>query len=260
MSQLLLPDRPLKLARKARPGYFGALFGALVLLVIGGFLLVWQLPGLQHDWKISRNPVVVLDGDIQDAKCTTRKAIFTDCEAHLAYSVDGKSYESDVSLMFVDFHTGDYMVDLVRSGDEPALSTMSIGIEKLWNRVGLLVFLLLCTLGGGLVLLWQGAKNMRASGQMVGSARMAVVPVTIERVTTTGSKTNITIRDPSGVRPRAKYVSVFGKSEAPLIMPDGRGIAVRLEGTTTPVLLDRGLERLDLTASERAAALASVGA
>jgi hypothetical protein len=260
MSQLQLPDRPLKLARKARPGYFGVIFWGLVLMVVGGFLLLWQLPGLQHDWKISRNPVVVLDGDIQDAKCTTRKAIFTDCEAHLAYSVDGKSYESDVSLMFVDFHTGDYMVDLVRSGDEPALSTMSIGIEKLWNRVGLLAFLLLCTLGGGLALFWQGAKNMRAAGQMVGSARMTVVPVTIESVTAAAGKTNITIRDPSGARPRTKFVSSFGKKEAPLILSNGQGLAVRLEGTATPVLLDRGLERLDLTASERATALASVGA
>jgi hypothetical protein len=260
MSQMLLPDRPLKLSRKARPGYFGLFFMALFLIVLGGFLMFWQLPGLQHDWKISRNPVVVLDGDIQDARCRTRKAIFTDCEAHLSYAVAGQSYETDVELMFIDFHAGDYMVDLVRSGDDPALATMSIGIDKLWNRVGLLAFLLLCTLGGGLLLLWQGARNMRAAGQMAGRGRMTVVPVTIENVASTGSKTNITIRDPAGARPKTKYVSSFGKSEAPLILANGQGVAVRLEGTRMPVLLDRDLQRLDLTDTERAAALASIGA
>ena len=260
MSQMLLPDRPLKLSRKARPGYFGLFFLALFLILLGGFLMFWQLPGLQHDWKISRNPVVVQDGDIQDAMCRTRKAIFTDCEAHLSYAVDGQSYESDVELMFVDFHAGDYMVDLVRSGDDPALATMSIGIDKLWNRIGLLAFLLLCTLGGGLALLWQGARNMRAASMMAGSGRMTVVPVMIESVASSGNKTNITVRDPAGARPKAKYVSSFGKSEAPLVLADGRGLAVRLEGLQMPVLLDQALQRLDLTDTERAAALASINA
>ena len=258
MPPMLLPDRPLKLSRKARPGYFSVIAMALFLIALGGLLMFWQLPGLQHDWKISRNPVIVVDGDIQDASCRTRKAIFTDCEAQLSYAVDGQSYESDVELMFVDFHARDHVVDLVPSGEEPSLATMSIGIDKLWNRVGLLAFLFLCTLGGGLVLLRQGAWNMRATVQMAGSGRMTVVPVTIAGVTSSGSRTNVIIRDPAAARLKAKHVSSFGRNEEPLILPDGQGLVIRLEGTRVPILPDRGLQRMDLTDDERATALASI--
>ena len=50
---------------------------------------------------------------------------------------------SDVKLFFVDFHSGDYTVDLVISGDKPELATISIAIEKFWNRVILLAVFLL---------------------------------------------------------------------------------------------------------------------
>jgi hypothetical protein len=264
MQTLALPDRPLKLSRSARPRYLGALFGAFVLLLIGGFIMVWQLPGLQRDWSISRNPVLVPDGDVQNGECTTRKGIFTDCEAHLSYVVDGQQYETDVALMFVDFHSGDYWVDIVRSGDNPGLATMSIGIDKLWNRLIVLGLFMLLLIGGGLVLLWQGAQNMRAAGQLAQKGRMEAIPVTIAAVTDAGRRTNVTIRDPAGRKPKKQYISGFGKAEEPLILegPTGEavGIAVRHEGSPVPVLLDRGLARLDLTAEERAAALASIRA
>lgn len=262
MQPLTLPDRPLKLARRARPGYVGTLLAAFLTLLMGGFMMVWQLPGLQRDWTISRNPVLVPDGEVQNGECTTRKGVFTDCEAHLSYAVDGQRYETDIALMFVDFHSGDYMVDIVRSGDRPELATMSIGIDKLWNRLIVLGLFLLLLVGGGLVLLWQGAQNMRVAGQLARKGRMEVVPVAITAVTPAGRRTNVTVRDPAGATPRKTYVSAFGKSEEPLIVsgPTGeaRGVAVRLQGTRVPILLDRGLARLDLTAEERTAVLASM--
>jgi hypothetical protein len=263
MALLTLPDRPLKLSRKARPGYFWLLMGALFLIVCGVFLMVWQLPGLQRDWTISRNPVVVLDGEVQNGECTTRKGFFTDCEAHLSYRVDGQQYETEVAIMFADFHTGDYMVDIVRSGDNPALATMSIGVEKLWNRIIMLAILLLVTLGGGLALLLQGARNMRASGLLAQRGKMQAIPVAIETVQDAGRRVNVTFRDPEGTRPKAKFTSSFRKGEEPLILQtnDGGafGVAVRHAATPMPVMLDRALDRLDLTADERAAAMASIG-
>jgi hypothetical protein len=253
-----LPDRPLKLSRAARPRYLGAYFGAIVLIAIGAFLMVWEAGDLQRDWKISRNPVVV-DGDVQDGKCTTRKAIFTDCEGHLVYAVDGKSYETDVALMFVDLHTGDYMVDIVRSGDAPQLATMSIGIDKLWNRIGLFAFLMLCTVGGGLALLWQGARNMRASSMLAHPAKLAAIPVAIDSAAKSGRRVNYTFRNPSGRRPKAKFIGSFRSGEAPLMISNERGelfgVAVTHPSTPVPVLLDSGLQRLDLSPEERAAAL-----
>ncbi|MGL4321163.1 MAG: hypothetical protein ACRCS3_09905 [Paracoccaceae bacterium] len=264
MSIITLPQRPLKLSRQARPAYFWALAGALFLMVIGLFLMVWQLPGIQHDWTISRNPVLVQDGTIKDAKCTTRKGVFTDCEAHLSYTVDGTPYETDVALMFVDFHSGDYTVDIVRSGDDPSLATMDIGIDKLWNRIILLAVLMLFTLGAGFALFLQGARNMRASGLLARAGMFEPIPVVIESSAMAGKRQQVTFSNPAGAKPKAKFASTFRKGEEPLIVQASSGVvygvAVTRAGTPVPVLLDRGLMRLDLTASEREAALASVGA
>jgi hypothetical protein len=265
MPPIALPQRSLKLSRRARPGYVWSLLGALFLIAIGLFLLVWQVPGIQHDWTISRNPVLVQDGTIENAKCTTRKAIFTDCEARLSYVVDGQAYASDVALMFIDFQTGGYTVDIVRSGDDPSLATMDIGIDKLWNRIILAIVLMVFTLGGGLALFWQGAQNMRAAAVLARPDVLEPVRVAIAGIAAAGKRTDVTLTDPGGARARAKFVSTFrsGKEE-PLIMQTNAGevygIAVRHPGTAFPVLLDRGLMRLDLTAEERATALASVGA
>lgn len=262
MAPIVLPDRPLKLSRHARPGYWGLFIASIILLALGTFLLLWQLPGVQRDWKISRNPVIVSDGYVQDGKCETRKGFFTDCEAHLSYMVDGTQYETDVTLMFVDFHSGDYTVEIVRSGDDPSLATMDIGLDKLWNRLIMLGLFLLLFLGGGLFTFWQASQNMRASGQLARRGRMEAIPVTIAAITAAGRNTNVVIRDPAGRRPKAKFTSRFGKKEVPLLLetPDGGtvGVAVRHEGSPVPVLLDRELKRLDLTEAERTAALAAL--
>ncbi|MFO1202833.1 MAG: hypothetical protein U1E58_09390 [Tabrizicola sp.] len=257
---ITLPERPLKLSRKARTGYLAAYLGALVLIAIGAFLMVWEAGDLQRDWKISRNPVVV-DGEVRDGECTTRKAIFTDCEGHLVYAVDGTQYETDVALMFVDIHTGDYMVNIVRSADEPQLATMSIGIDKLWNRLGLFGFLMLCTVGGGLVLLWQGAQNMRAASILARPAAFSAIPVSIESAAKSGKRTNYTIRDPAGRRPKKKFIASFRRNEEPFLVETDRGVvgvAVKHPASPVPILLDSELKRLDLTPEERDAAVAAL--
>jgi hypothetical protein len=264
MAMITLPQRPLKLSRRARPAYVWALIGALFLIALGLFLLIWQVPGIQHDWTISRNPVLVQDGNIEDAECTTRKGIFTDCEAHLSYVVNGTQYETDVALMFFDFNTDGYAVDIVRSGDDPSLATMDIGIEKLWNRVILALIMMLVTLGAGFALFWQGAQNMRASGLLARPGLLVPIRVAITSVDTAGSRTHVSVTNPAGARPKKKFASSFRKGEEPLIIQTGTGevygIALQHPDTDVPVLLDRGLMRLDLTETERAAALASVGA
>jgi len=259
---ITLPERPLKLSPKARPGYIVAYLSGILLLALGVFLMAWETEGLQRDWKISRNPVVVDDGDVQDGECKTRKAIFTDCEAHLVYMADGTQYETDVALMFVDFNTGDYMVDIIRSGDDPALATMSIGIDKLWNRLVVFTLLMLLMIGGGLLLMWQGARNMRAASILSRPSNLSAIPVSVESATKSGKRTNYTIRDPAGRRPKAKFITSFRANEEPLLVQNEKGdlvgVAVKHPASPVPVLLDSELNRLDLTPEERAAAVASI--
>nr|OAP92373.1 hypothetical protein A4U53_03730 [Rhizobium leguminosarum] len=66
-----------------------------------------------RDFQISQNPLTLENGDVQNGRCTTRRAVFTDCEARLVYSYGGRDYDTEVEVMFVDFHTGDYETGLV---------------------------------------------------------------------------------------------------------------------------------------------------
>jgi hypothetical protein len=263
MSQLSLPDRPLSISKKARPAYWGQIFLGLFLIALGAGISYWQVPSLQHDWTISRNPVLVYDADVQNGKCTTRKAIFTDCSAHLSYVVDGTRYETESTAMFVDFHTGDYMVDVVRSGDDPSLATMSIGIDKLWNRVIVLLVLLGFTLGIGVVVLAKALGLKRDAGIMARPGRMTVHEVLVTGVTQGKRANAIAFQNPRGPNSKTKFISSFGKTEAPMTRggPNGETFALSVlqAGAKLPVMLDAGLERLDLTAAERDAAMAGLG-
>jgi hypothetical protein len=95
------------------------------------------------------------------------KAIFTDCEARLVYSYNGHDYDTEVEVMFVDFQTGDCETGLVISADHPELATISLGMDKLWNRVITLTVLpvLLGGLGVGMIFLtlriWRVKSQLR---------------------------------------------------------------------------------------------------
>ena len=261
MSKLSLPDRPLSIAKGALPSGWGIIIAGLFIGALGVFMLVWQLPPLLHDWKISRNPVVVYDGDIQNGRCTTRKGIFTDCEAHLSYAVDGTQYETDAAAMFVSFGSGDYMVDLVRSGDDPSLATISIGIEKMWNRIAVLTGFSVLLLGMALFALISGLSALRDRRILSQAGRLIAVPVPLAGIEDLKKGVKLSFTDPTGDRPNKKYEGTFIKDE-PLFQESASGvttgIAVRHEGGGRPVLLDAGLQRLNLTEEERRTALASL--
>ncbi|MGO7704663.1 hypothetical protein ACC718_39135, partial [Rhizobium ruizarguesonis] len=77
----------------------------------------------------------------------------------------GRDYDTEVEVMFVDFHTVDYETGLVISADHPELATMSLGLDMLWNRIiTLTVFsVLLGVMGLGMIFL--GIRIWRVKGQ-----------------------------------------------------------------------------------------------
>lgn len=164
--------------------------------------------------------------------------------------------------MFVDFHTGDYEVDVVRSGGNPALASMSIGIDKLWNRMIFFLVLLGFTLGIGVFLVAKSMGANRAAGMMASPEKMDLREVVVTDVQTARRQDAITFQNPNGAKPKAKFNTAFGKASAPLIWSaeDGtiRAWAVQHRAAKMPVMLDAGLMRLDLTKAEREAALASL--
>lgn len=261
--EIALPRRPLSLKSGAVSLPRGFFWFSPVIIALAGFIIWWQGPGLWRDYQISRNPIVLEDGDIRNGKCTTRKAVMTECEATLAYTFEGRSYETETHFFFVDIHSGDYMTDLVISADHPELATLTLGLEKIWNRA--ISFAVL----GGLMVLLCGAmvflaiRVWRVRGQIAKPAELTLIPVAVTAAKKSGKRLFITYVDKlaPGMTKRTAY-TLFGRNEEPLLLTDADGnligAAVRHGKTALPVMIDAELQRIDLTPQERETALASI--
>lgn len=246
------PHRPVRILGSGAPSSW--LVYLISLACLGGAvaLSVLAVPGFVRDWGIMRNPVVVQDASIRNAKCTTRKFIFVDCEATIAYSVDGKSYRDSRTIFFFDMHSGNYRSGVVRSATRPQDATLSIAIDHYWDRLlffGLFAGLLIVGAGAGFL---AGLRNRRM-GRAVGAE-----PVEIETkpVELTEAKngwfgvSSFTFKAPVDGKPRT-FVSKFGKGEEPFASADGTCWAAIPSGSATAILLDRDLARFELSDEER---------
>lgn len=258
-----LPARALSLKPGAFAGPKGGLLAVPILLLIGAIIVWWQAPGLVRDWQIYQNPVVV-DGDVRNGQCKTRRGFFTDCEADVSYSYGGETYRSHVELMFVDFHSGDYEVEVVISGDKPELATLSLGIDKIWNRVIVFGLFTLLLLGGALFMLFKMLQARSASNAFTAPAKLSLTPVSLGVVAKTRGGSYISYTDKSASRSIRGMATKFTGDQKPLMALDEKGeafgVAVKREGAGPAALLDRGLQRIDLTENERREALEQVTA
>lgn len=240
------------------------LFSLPIVIGLTAFMAVSEAPGILRDWTINQNPVTLDSGDIRDGKCTTRKGFFTTCSADLNYTYNGQSYDKAVEIMFVDIHDGDYDTNLVISADHPDLATLSLGIEALepdhnarrvrrssWRR-----------------------QHRRDFPDLACLARpQPIAPTCSTRAGPGGNH---------GIRPAAQAIDgdLCGQDsrektgrvghtrlelgQEPLLIGENGGKAVGLAvwhgNTSLPVLLDERLERIEMTAEERAKALAPLAA
>lgn len=260
MPELVLPRRPLRLAPDSISTPRAYYWSTPVILALCIFLLVWEGPGVLRDFTISQKPVLIEDGDVQNGRCTTRKAIFTDCEARLVYSYAGKNYATDVEIMFVDFHVGDYETGLAISGDHPELATMSLGLDKLWNRIITLTLFALFLGGLGVGMIFLGLRIWRVRRKLRHPAMLAVVPVEIAAFDRKRNMLSITYNDSiADDKTKRSAYTKMQKGEEPMIVGANGGkpvaLAVRHGDTALPVLLDDRLTRVELTDAERADAL-----
>lgn len=272
LAGIVFPDRPVSVRKDvlSKPRAYGVL--TLFMLALAAFFAIWQGPDLLQDIQISKNPLVLEDGDIQNGRCTTRKAVLTDCEARLVYTREGRQYQKDVHLFFVDFHSGDYESGMVISADHPELATLTIGLEKLWNRIISLAVMVLSVAGFGIAMIWIGLRVALARRSLRHPAVLTAVPVEITAFNRTRQGMFVTYADKLSSRKTGRIAYThFTAGEEPLIIgttADGRangktnvggatavGLAVRHGTTPLPVLLDSRLERIDLSEAERRAIL-----
>ena len=261
MSQvtLPLPNRSLAVAPRpfAMPAAF--LFTVVVLSAMAIGLVIWQGPGLWRDWQINQDPLTLEDWDLRDGECSSRRGL-TDCEADITYSFEGQSYEKHISLAFLDFSSDDYMVDVVISRDDPELATLSLGLDMLWNRLIVFAVFMLLFGGGAIGMIINALRAVGANRAAATPGRLTLVPVDIVEVK------NGVVSYVDHLRGRSKRTTRtrFAKGQEPLIGLDEAGkpvgVAVKLDHVAIPVLLDRNLERVELTDIERDQALAAFDA
>ncbi len=118
-------------------------------------------------------------------------------------------------------------------------------------------------LSGAMVFL--AIRVWRVRGQICRPAELTLIPVAVTVAKKSGKRLFVTYVDKlaPGMTKRTAY-TLFGRDEEPLFLTDPRGnlvgAAVRHGKTALPVMIDAGLQRIDLTAEEREAALASIRA
>ncbi|KKC41425.1 hypothetical protein WH87_00235 [Devosia epidermidihirudinis] len=260
-----LPSRPLAVTQDTLAQGWWNIAMSVILAALATWLFVWQAPGIWRDYEISQNPVIIEDATTIDGECKTRRGL-TDCEVHLVYNYEGEGYDSNVSFAFVDFHSGDYLVDVVVSGDKPELATLSLGLEMLWNRMAVFGVFFLLVGGGAVLLLFKGIQINLSNGGARRPGALTLVPVEL----VSHNKTRFgklmlgyadTLKGPKSRRVNHTHLS---RDEEPLVVSnaDGApvGVAVKHEHAALPILLDAGLERLDMATEERRAMLETIGA
>lgn len=260
-----LPQRALMLAQGVISMPRAVYFSLPILIGLTVFMAVSETPDILRDWTINQNPVVLDSGDIRDGKCSTRKGFFTSCSAHLNYAYKGQNYDKDVEIMFVDMHAGDYETDLVISADHPELATLSLGLEKLWNRIITLAVFVALLGGACIAMIFQLLRIWRVRGQLRKPAQLVPVPVEITTFQRKGKRLTVTYADKVADRWTGRVAHTrFEPGEQPLLVGEkgskAVGLAVWHGKAALPVLLDQRLERIDMTADERARTLAPLTA
>lgn len=254
-----LPARPLSLKGDVVSTPKAVFWALPLVLALGVFLLVWEGPDLWRDIRINSNPVEV-DGDVRDGKCTTRRGVFTDCEAQVVYTFEGQTYQSDVRIMFLDIHLGDYEAGIVISRDNPELATLTLGIDKLWNRI--------LTLGGFCLLLfgicfYTVFQHIRALGvqkRLRNPAVLKEIPVEVTGFESKKDGLYITYTDNLAEDKTGRVTHTkLENGQLPMIVGQQKGhavaLAVRHGNSALPVLLDDQLTRIEMTDEERQTAL-----
>lgn len=246
---------------------------ALVLVCgaagVGALVLSWSklLPGIEIDRVIAKD-VEELPSSRQAAapsrtassiqgKCKSTLFVLQDCDISLSYR-DGKgaSRTREISMMFLDLSVEDYSVSPVRSASNHDLVSVDLAVDTLWNRIGVMAFIVLFGLGMLAVtpvLLVKSLAVRRYVREFSGQI-LAPVVVTITSQTRVSGNNQVHYRIDGGTGSAKKLHTAFGKQVPFLLRPGGsQALGLTLPGHEFVFLLDEALTRLDISDAERQA-------
>ncbi len=262
-----LPKRQFRLKDQTtkRGGLMSIFFMQILFLAMGIGCLAWvylgMLPEIQRDWTISKDAVPFTEARISNGKCRTTNFIFNDCKVDISYTNASKyPVKKHVELTFLDFHSGSYSVEAVRSASNPDLVTLDLSIETLWNRIGLALglvgFGLLMFVGGFIIT----RKSLKTRKQVfaLNEAKLRPVSVNILKQGQNNGYTVITYtHEEGGIK---KKYNVSFKKQVPFLLsspPNAKTMAgatalgLAADGVDHVFLVDEELSRLDIDDMER---------
>jgi hypothetical protein len=255
----LLPDRPIAVRHPGFADHRKMPFLGLIFLAFFLGVGISALPGLYSDYRILRAPVEVSDAEISNAGCRSRK-LSINCKADILYRRDGTSQTRSVSFSFVEPGFREYESVVLAERGNPDNLTLSLAIEKFWNRLA-------CALGMMALFGILGVYMLRRYGQLSATIKAFKQPAILQpvwaRVTHRADKrgTSRITYAAIGTPNNAAVVSDIGKTETAWIHYDPVQdetftLAAVHPHAPFPALLDEQMERLDLNLDEAAKARA----
>lgn len=234
-------------------------FIMLILVAVVGVVSYLAIPGLMRDYEIAKNPVSI-DASI-GGKCKTYKGIFVDCDITITY----KGQTTKRSIMFIDFHSGDYYVEPVILAENPALITVDLAVNKIWNRIVTLGAILLLFIGLIIYIPFSYLRGRKMHGLLYLMQNSQLFPMLVpvkvnevQGVVTAHYKWEVAGK-------LNKYFATYKvkKEGGPLIVPTNDVDNLYALGVVThtqpiPILLDSKLLRCDMTETERDKILAAI--
>jgi hypothetical protein len=252
----LLPRRGL--AVRPPPAASGEAIGVIVLLliVLGG-LVAWLGPGIVSDWRMRFDAVAATDVRVRDVRCRSWLVLLQICGVGLvADKGDAAGNERTQWYVFLGRSPGPSATPLHSQADASRVTT-DLGLYKLRRRLVTLLLLagiLVCCIGVAAAMVWRSMRARRSFAGMSGQ-RLTPVLVEIERNNRLPPRRRLWVYlyDDGGKRERA--LAEWSSKQQPLFTTPDERWALALRGDTggTPMLLDRGLQALDLTEAEKKA-------
>ncbi|PZQ57509.1 MAG: hypothetical protein DI555_00840 [Novosphingobium pentaromativorans] len=256
----LLPNRAIAVRRHGFADRFRMLFISVVLglVSIGTAVVVW--PGLYADYRIKQAPVEVPEASLVSAECKTKK-MSVNCEAGIAYPRDGETKIRTVDFSFFGLDKGDYETTVVAERGNPDNITLSLAIDKFWNRfIGSLAIVVLL----GWVSILMGRRFIHLSATLKAFREPAVLQPVWARITMRSKKlggNRIVYFPVTGLRKGMGITTIFKKSETPWmhydpVQDETFVLAAAHPRARLPIMLDENFDRLVLSDEETHAAKA----
>ncbi|OSN00132.1 hypothetical protein AU509_01535 [Lonsdalea britannica] len=180
-AKAIISSRPIFISRPGIASSLGAFIVALLLLCFALVFIKGEVPDIYRDYIINKSPLIIDNADISHGKCRMKYSI-TICSADVEYNYKNEQHASEINIMFLDVSRGNYTTDVVISSEHPELATLTLGLDKLNNRiiaagglVGALLILVILSFNNSV-------KFFRAGRKAKCLSELTLVPVEVSEI------------------------------------------------------------------------------